>query len=550
MKISSKRTALLTMFIFIYFFGIKTAFAADLVMPTMYLPMGVETSESLLTEQGSLSLEHISTVRKYPSITSKKASWLTERIVQKSYSKPKSPYNFSQGIATSTYIFTDNKGSVSSKINIIANKDNLYLKFLTHSDTNVIGKWIEIPDSQYKEFGVKAEIATDLDVSIQDSTSASYRAAKKVSAAYKKHKFYKQSVLIDDGTITVPNSTRYDYLVDGAILVAFYKELSQTLTNEERPYTMLGIEGFEKALKDKKYITATVDHSSVSIWIDKTTLKPVFLYEVALFKDPLNKKEAYQIVQSTAFAKIKSAQVNLPKKFVKANEGSQLLSFSLSPSLEESFSFLEGQVKELSVTKSREDKSILASVIAYGYQAIGSNDKAAKYYILASTFAETELERFVYLAKAELALGRGKQAKDYLEKAYDIDPDDYFVQFAYGDFLNGNTVTSAPYKNINFALELNEGWEDELRDDENLQSLYVNYILLKQFKDAKKLEEKFDSFDYSINLMAIARAYHQIGDTKMSKKYQDLAAASGHIWLPEDSAFFALKFKNGKLQVK
>jgi tetratricopeptide (TPR) repeat protein len=512
--------------------------------------MYVETTESLLGEQGSLSVNHTNSVVKYSTLTSKKGAWLVERNTQKNYAKPNSAYTFNQGVATSTLVFTDGKITQTNQANIIANKNNLYLRLLSYGDHKAIGKWIEVPHTVYKEFGMKAGIIDALEAAIQDSSSAKDRAAKKVLAAYKKHRFYVPAVIADDGTVSVPNSTRYDYLVNDAALAAYYKELSQTLTNEERLYTMLGIEGFETAIKDKKYRTIVTEYSSASIWIDKTTLKPVLLFERTLFKDPVKKKEVYQVTQNTTFGKAKSVSTPVPKKFLNVKDGAELLNFKLWPSLEESYTYQDTLIMELGAAKSKEDKNILANTIAYGYQAIGSREKAAKYYTLASTYADSELERLVYLAKAELALGKGKQAMEYFEKAYKIDPDDYFVQFEFGDFLNGNTTASAPYKNVSRALELNEGWEDELRDDGNLLSLYVNYILLKQFNDAKKLEEKFEIFEDSRNYMAIARAYHQIGDVKMSKKYQDLAAAEGYVWLPGDHTFFASKFKNGKMLTK
>jgi tetratricopeptide (TPR) repeat protein len=174
---------------------------------------------------------------------------------------------------------------------------------------------------------------------------------------------------------------------------------------------------------------------------------------------------------------------------------------------------------------------------------IGSYEKAAEYFKNAARLEPSNsVGYFTKSALAELSAGNGAKAKEYYEQALKADPDSMTLQFAFGDFLLGNSIASKPFQDLERALELNEGWYEDYPYDGNLLSLYINYILLEEGSEAKKLVPKFKKFKSVDSYIEIAKAYHQLGNFKKEKEYTDLAIKNSYFILQRDREFLASVF--------
>jgi tetratricopeptide (TPR) repeat protein len=420
--------------------------------------------------------------------------------------------------------------------------------FVNLPDSNVNelkNKWIQIPENKYTEFGQFYGDSPLFENVLQKTNSIDERIRMKMLKASKKTGLFVVTDTMYDDKAFVADATRVTMHYNTSSIVPFYKELAKTLTVEERALTILDFKGFEKALSKKSFVKFIADNSYSSIWIDNKTKLPVRSLESFRFENPKNKREVYVGVTDAGWSKI-NAQVDIkkPSNVVPFTEGAKKLGVYLMPNIEELFTDLTDLKVDLKKAKTNEEKARIAHLIAVAYEMINMYEEAAKYYKEEATYyKKNSVEYYDVLALAEWSLNNGGKAKEYFELAYKTDPDDFQLQWDFGKFLTGLTPASAPYQDLDRALALNEGWEDTMRFDENLISLYVTYILQGEEKDAKALIRKFEDFKTGDNYLNIARAYHRMGKQDKVKEYVDLALKTGSDPSKIDNDFFSMKFK-------
>lgn len=444
-----------------------------------------------------------------------------------------------ESVATSTSEKSDRVNTFM--INVISVNDTTYVKFPENGNP-LLQKWVIVPNSELKEFYTNLNFEDLIHQGIRDTVSPQQQVIKKVMKASYKVKLFVPIVAINDGQ-KVENATRQDFMYNPNAIPLFYDELSRTLTEEELKLTPLSHDGFKKALADKKFVSFISEHSHISVWVDNVTHAPVRVYEVFIFKDPNDKKAVYSAQTDTRWEKTDTKNmIHVPTPTMTLEEFNKNFGIKSMYDYYQEIEPINDLKKKLENATSNDEKSDLTYMLAELAENSNLYTDASLYYKKSSEYeVKNSAAYYTKLALAELALNNGKKAKEYFERGLKADPEDFLTQMYFGAFLNGITTASAPYQDLDRALELNEGWED-LHVDDNLTALYVNYILLKQNGDARDLIREFEDFKSPENYITIARAYYRMGNDKKVKEYIDLATKAGYQKNERDDVYFSTSF--------
>lgn len=456
--------------------------------------------------------------------------------------------------STTTRVLSDSKSNIiyeegngkkatSYQMDMITKSNNIYVKFPDSTVKQIKNKWINIPSDKYSDFGKVMQPAL-FDAGLIVASTTDGKVSNIIVKLAKKHNLFVHWDDIEDDYV-VDNAKRYNLAYNRNAIVPFYKELSQTLSFEDKKQTILSIDGFKKSLAKSEFVDYLLDNSYVSLWIDNETNLPTRIIQVLQIL-PVQKKEPFALFLSD-ISITKVNQLVLIEKPVNALsfvQATKALKINMEDNSDVVVLKITDLKKQLSKAKTKDDKALLNYLIAQKYDEISDSKNAAKYFkVSASQYSKDSADKYDALAQAEWSLGNTKKVKEYYEKAVIKEPKNDYILNSYGYFLNGISPVTADSQDLNLALTINTRLVKGVVNDSNLLNLYITYILLGRDNDALALKSKFDNFETAGNYNALARAYHRKGDKKSEDKYAKLAESKGHIRGLADDEFFALSFK-------
>jgi tetratricopeptide (TPR) repeat protein len=496
--------------------------------------------ESVAKNINSAHHTFTSSLSLFKKLTDEKASYYEAYQLIGDSKKPVSsdlPYTNN---STATFELGNSKSGYQYQLKIINQGEDIFVQFPLTKTKALKNKWIEVPADKYDLFGSETKLPGLFDLALIESGTLEDGVVEKTLALARKHGLFTYLAYVPEDEMEVANANRYDLYYNPKAVAPFYKELSKSLNGEERALTVLGIDGFEKALSNKEFVEYLASYSYVSLWVDKTTNLPVRYFEVVSLPSFGPKKELAISTKDLLWEKINQpVAVSLPKEAMPLTDAAKYFDIDLSIENAE----IKDLLKQLSKAKSKQDKAILNYLIAQEYSDLDEDSKAAEYYKkAASNYPKKSVEYYEALAQAEWALKNGAKVIEYYELALKQEPENDLVLNQYGWFLLGLTPLSAKYQNLPKALSLNQTLVSNLVDDSNLQNLYINYLLLGKNSEAKALESKFDNFASGDNYNIIARAYHRLGNKVKSQEFVNKAKQEGYVRTKTDDKFFKLTF--------
>jgi hypothetical protein len=419
--------------------------------------------------------------------------------------------------------------------------ENFYISFPNVRNKELQKKWILVPEDQFKQLGIELGLETLFNSVQLDTSDVTKEVYEKTTALAKKHNLYTRLTTDIDDDYDLPNTTRYDLVLRRDAIAGFYTDLDKQLSAEAKEFTLLGIDGFTKRLKEASFIDYLAENAYESLWIDNTNKLPVQYLSAGSLPPPKNSKTGYVF----SFSHAKWDSVNKPVTILKPSvslslsEGKKLLGIDPHLAAKEDIKNLS---KQASTAKNKIDKGYIYLDIADIYSDFDKKMASSYYKKAAALFKKGSPDYYYSLAEAERELKNGKKVKEIYELALESHPQDDLLLNRYGWFLLGLSPTSIKYQDLAKAQELNSILVKNLVDDSNLQNLYLTYLLLNKSVEAESLKSKFDDFENADNYNLIARAYYRAGNGNMVKKYQLLAKQKGHLQTDADKEFYATKF--------
>lgn len=443
--------------------------------------------------------------------------------------------------------------SFRSTIEVLSKNNDVYLRYID-ADEEGANQWFKIPyvlyDSVASSSGNKLFLKNALTTA---GTQKEREMLGLINSLAKKHNLF---IFFNDPT-TIKKSgktlIRFDLAYDPDTVVAFFKELSQKIDPEMRDKTVLSTEGFEANLINKNFVDYFTENSYISILFDTSTQLPVEFVKVDSLP-PFSNNQGYSIDLTHSIW----TNINKPIQSIKIPTSTKTVAELLalykempSQSDEEKLAMKkaesEKELKELKSdfkrAKSKQEKSLIAYVIAQTYDDLEDSKNAIKQYKTSAKLAlKNSADYHEALAQAEWSAQNGKKAIEYFELAYKADPNSQFVLHNYGFFLLGLSKASVNYQDLGRALQFHLKLTDATPDDENLSSLYLNYLLMGDTKNAEVVKARISEFNTADNYYWIARAYHRMGNIVKATEYKQKALDAGYVWGKYDTEFFSLKF--------
>jgi len=439
-----------------------------------------------------------------------------------------------------------------TEMDIITLGDKIFIRFPQASDKKIKNKWIEVPFDKYHKFGKALNQEMLFESALPEVlTEKEDKVFQLITTLAKKHNlfaFWPEYAQYEEEKIVVKNSTRYDLSLNHNAVTPFFKELIKTIKAESLESENFPLAIFELAITNQYYMDYMADYSSISMWVDNQTSLPTRIVIKIQTPNPSG-KEALSLLNIDAIftQNNKAFTIKAPTKSLTFEQGLDLFGIDkkgLVVEKTEEEQALDEALYELSIARSKQDKSDTSYYVAMAYDDLYKYEDAAKYYKLSASYAKKNSgDYYEALAQAEWSLGNGAKAKEYFNLALAKAPKTDFVLTNYGWFLLGLNKESANFQDLALSLKLHEQLVSQLVDDDNLQSLYLSYLMLGDTVKAEETKKRFDNFATKNNYATLGLAYHRLGNKKESDKYFKMAEDLGYKKDKTDIEFLKMVFK-------
>jgi Tfp pilus assembly protein PilF len=442
-----------------------------------------------------------------------------------------------------THEVTTKRGIYSTPMNLITKSGDIYLSFPDAKSKSIKNKWTKVTKDQYNEIGEKLGLTVLFEGALLEEGPLARKLRDISVKLARKHNLYSHFTEGFEDDISVENATRYDLVYNASALTAYFDDLKDTLTAEEKNASIFALNGVERSLADPEYVEEVANHSFISLWVDNTTQQPVRMWSVLILPPNRSQKEYVVSESSITLSNINvPITITPPHSTLGVAEMAKALKIKLAGKNDAALKRIADLKKQLTKAK-KVDRGNIAYSVAVAYDDIDDTKGASEYYKKAAAYyPKNSVDQYDALARSEWQLGNGQKVKEYYELALGVDPDSEFVLNNYGWFLTGLSPVSATYQDLSRALSINTQLVKKVVDDSTLINLYATYVLMGRTKEAEELKKKFDNFESAQNSNSLARLYHRLGNKKLEDYYAKLAKDNGYVRSVLDEVFFKMSF--------
>ncbi len=282
-----------------------------------------------LTQSSSTEVSVLNAVYAYKNEEDTKPSFIgtfINGLVIDSISTPIVKYD-----ATSTFEF--GKGTKSNGFEMKVRSDGTYVYVLFHltESKKLKNKWIKMTPEEYTQLGKKTNLEPLFDaLKPEQLISVKDRSKESLDIMLKSNLLTVYPFTIDDN-FTMNNATRYNFEYNEDNIRSYVTDMLKFQTKNYPNKDTSTYKLLNKIIRKDEAVEYIADGSYLSIWIDKTTQRPVRITNSFWFSETTGKKvKPVQILTDTVIDKYQSTKtVTTPTSTISFADAAKIMKLKL-----------------------------------------------------------------------------------------------------------------------------------------------------------------------------------------------------------------------------